>query len=88
MSKTFTAIAVLKALHDDPDVWRNSKMRSILNLTGLAAGATIADDFSKVTVCHLLESCSGINQNDMRGSMANGRENTTDDEPVSVQTLA
>ena len=88
VSKTFTAIAVWKALHDDPGVSRSSKMQSILNLTALPAGATIPDDFSKVTVRHLLESCSGINQNGMRGSMSNVRDNTTDAQPVSVQTLA
>lgn len=88
VSKTFTAIAVWKALHDDANVSRNSKMQSILNLTALPANATIPEDFSKVTVRHLLESCSGINQNGMRGSMENVRDDTNDNQPVSVQTLA
>ena len=88
VSKTFTAIATWKALLDDPSVSRSSKVQSILNLTALPANATVPADFAKVTVRHLLESCSGIDQNGMRGSMQAVRDNTSDGQPVSVQTLA
>lgn len=88
VSKTFTAIAVWKALLDDANVSRSSKMQSILNLTALPANATVPENFGTVTVRHLLESCSGINQGGMRDSMANVRDNTSDGQPVSVGTLA
>lgn len=88
VSKTFTAIAAWKALLDDPQVSRNSKMQDILQLTPLPATASLPDNFSKITVRHLLESCSGLNQNGMRGSMAKVRDETTDAQPVPVQTLA
>jgi CubicO group peptidase (beta-lactamase class C family) len=88
VSKTFTAIAAWKALLDDPKVSRSSRMQDILKLTPLPASATLADDFSKVTVRHLLESCSGINQNGMRGSMAKVRDETSDAQPVAAATLA
>ena len=88
VSKTFGAIAVWKALRDDPTVSRNSKMQDILQLTPLPTSAALPADFGKITVRHLLESCSGLNQNGMRGSMAKVRDETQDAQPVPAATLA
>jgi CubicO group peptidase (beta-lactamase class C family) len=88
VSKTFGAIAAWKALHDDPKVSRNSKMQDILQLTPLPAGAALPGNFGKITVRHLLESCSGLDQNGMRGSMAKVRDETEDAQPVPAATLA
>ena len=87
VSKTFTAIAAWKALLDDPKASRGSKMQDILQLVPLPEAAKLPADFSKITVRHLLESCSGINQNAMRGSMAKVRDESQDPQPVPVAKL-
>jgi CubicO group peptidase (beta-lactamase class C family) len=92
VSKTFCAIAAWKALLDDPKYSRNSKFQEILQLqpilTPLMPSLPPVANLAKVTVRHLLESCSGIDQNAMRDSMRQVRDETNDPQPVSAQTLA
>jgi len=86
VSKAFCSIAAWKALSDDPNHSRNSKMQSILQLKR-PDGSTPTGDFSTITMRHLLESCSGIDQASMRGAMAEIKE-AGGSQPASVNTLA
>ncbi len=68
VSKTFVALAVWKLLADT--TWsRNSRMQEILQLTK-PNGADPDSDFATITVRHLLESCSGIDQGSVRGAVS------------------
>ncbi|HEY5712362.1 MAG TPA: serine hydrolase [Allosphingosinicella sp.] len=64
VSKTFTALAVWKAL-SETDWSRNSAMQDILKLRK-TDGTAPGGDFGAITVRHLLESNSGVNQGTVR----------------------
>ena len=54
VSKTFCAVAVWKALADDPNVSRNSKMQSVLGLEQPNGSNPKDSHFANITIRHLL----------------------------------
>ena len=68
VSKTFVAIAVWKLLADT-DWSRKSSMQEILQLKQPDGSDPADSDFGAITVRHLLESCSGIDQGSVRDAV-------------------
>lgn len=88
VSKAFCGVAVWKALADDPNVSRNSKMQSILGLTQPDGSPPADSDFAKVTIKHLLESNSGIEQISLRQTVKDIKAEVAAAQPLTSQTAA
>lgn len=88
VSKALCGATVWKALADSPAHSRASTVQSILNLK-TPMGTQPPGNFGRITVRHLLECRSGIDQHSMRDAMARIKaDKQPDTQPASVATLA
>lgn len=87
-SKAFCAVAVWKALADDPNVSRASKMQSVLGLTQPDGSKPVDDDFVDVKIKHLLESNSGIAQGSVRKIIKEVKANPNQTQPLTSPQVA
>jgi CubicO group peptidase (beta-lactamase class C family) len=88
VSKAFCAVAVWKALVDDSQVSRNSKMQSILDLNQPDGSNPADNDFADVTVRHLLESNSGIDQGSLRDAVKEVKADSNQTQPLTSTRAA
>jgi CubicO group peptidase (beta-lactamase class C family) len=90
VSKSYCAAAAWKALLDSARFNRDSRMQAILNLKQSNGQAPSDDRFADITVRHLLENNSGIDQDSYRNIMAERRDSDASPkppQPASVGTL-
>jgi CubicO group peptidase (beta-lactamase class C family) len=88
VSKAYCAVAVWKALADDPHVSRSSKMQSVLGLTQPNGSKPVDDHFADVTIKHLLESNSGIDQDSVRDIVIEVKANLNQTQPLASPQVA
>lgn len=86
VSKTFCAVAVWKALAEDPARSRSSKMQKVLALEP-EEGDSIPAGFADVTIRHLLESNSGIDQFGMSKTL-NRVQRDGGEQPLTAARIA
>jgi CubicO group peptidase (beta-lactamase class C family) len=86
VSKTFCAVAVWRALADDPARSRSSKMQKVLELEP-EEDESIPAGFADVTLRHLLESNSGIGQFGMRRAL-NDVQRDGGEQPLTAARIA
>ncbi len=82
VSKTFCAVAAWKALADDPNASRNTRMQEILKLKQRNGQPPADGDFAQITVRQLLENNSGIDQSAFRGIMRDLKDSTASPRPT------
>lgn len=88
VSKALCGAAVWKALADSTTHSRGSTLQSVLNLK-TRMGTQPQGNFGRITLRHLLEGCSGIDQGSMRDAMARIKDSDVPGtQPASVATLA
>jgi len=90
VAKTLCALAAWRALANDPQVSRNSTMQSVLNLK-MPGNLTPMDiRFPDITIRHLLESASGIDQYAVRAVLAaaSAEDENGTPQPLSLATVA
>jgi CubicO group peptidase (beta-lactamase class C family) len=88
VSKAYCAVAVWKALADDANVSRSSRMQSILGLTQPDGSKPLDDDFADVTIKHLLESNSGIDQHSVRAIVIEVKDTLNQTQPLTSPQVA
>ena len=88
VSKAFCAVSVWKALADDPQESHNSKMQAILGLTQPDGSKPADDDFANITVRHLLESNSGIDQGSLRAIVSEVKADFFEAQPLTSPQVA
>jgi CubicO group peptidase (beta-lactamase class C family) len=87
VSKAFCGVSVWKALADDPQESHNSKMQAILGLTP-HNGSNADHDFADITVRHLLESNSGIDQGSLRAIVSEVKADLNQTQPLTSPQAA
>ena len=87
VSKAFCGVSVWKALADDPQESHNSKMQAILGLTPFN-GSNPDHRFAKITVRHLLESNSGIDQGSLRAIVSEVKADLNQTQPLTSPQAA
>jgi CubicO group peptidase (beta-lactamase class C family) len=87
VSKAFCGVSVWKALADDPQESRASKMQAILGLSP-HDGSNPSHDFADITVRHLLESNSGIEQLSLRDIISEVKADLDQTQPLTSPQAA
>lgn len=88
VSKAYCGVAVWKALADDPNVSRNTTMQSVLGLKQPDGTRPADPDFADVTIRHLLESNSGIDQGSARAIIADWKASLIQPQPMTSPQVA
>jgi CubicO group peptidase (beta-lactamase class C family) len=88
VSKAFCGVSVWKALADDTQQSRNSKMQAILDLNQPDGSNPTDHDFDDVTVRHLLESNSGIDQGSLRAVVSEVKADAGQTQPLTSPQAA
>lgn len=87
VSKTLAAVAVWKGLADSPTLSRASTMQSLLKLKAPGSVVPPDPDFARITLRHLLESNSGIDQIAVRATIAAAKD-SSDVQPLTTSKVA
>ncbi|MEO5688610.1 MAG: serine hydrolase [Burkholderiaceae bacterium] len=69
-SKTFAGVAMMRLLQDTPSITLNTKVQSLMHLKQPNGSAPLDPRWADITIKHLMESDSGINQGLMYSSAA------------------
>jgi CubicO group peptidase (beta-lactamase class C family) len=69
-SKTFAGVAMMRLMQDKPSITLNTKVQSLMHLKQPNGSAPLDPRWADITIKHLMESDSGINQGLMYSSAA------------------